>query len=61
MDLLATILELRQKQFTHLPEDLVAEIVRIEIDYAEDRSEAQKRVEQALEKYLNNLPELASC
>jgi len=61
MDLLATILELRRKQFAHLPEDLVKDIVRIEIDYAEDRSEALKRVEQALERYLNSLPENKSC
>ena len=61
MDLLSTILELRQKQFAHLPEDLVKEIVTIEMDYAENRSEALKRVEQALERYLNNLPENKSC
>ena len=61
MDLLSTILDLHQKQFAHLPEDLVKEIVRIEIDYAEDRTEALKRVEQALERYLNSLPENKTC
>lgn len=61
MDLLSTILELRQKQFAHLPEDLVKEIVSIEIHYAEDRAEALKRVNQALERHLNSLPENKSC
>jgi ribonucleotide reductase beta subunit family protein with ferritin-like domain len=61
MDLLSTIMELRQKQFRDLPEDLVREIVEIETRYAEDRTEALKRVDQALERYLNHLPEIASC
>jgi hypothetical protein len=54
MDLLSTILELRQMRFPNLPEDLVKEIVSIETDYAEDRAEGFKRVNQALERYLNS-------
>jgi hypothetical protein len=61
MDLLSTILELRKGEFAHLPEDLVKEIVSIEVDYAEDRGEAFKRVNQAIERYLNTLPENKSC
>lgn len=54
MNILSTILELRQTRYPSLPEDLVKEIVSIETDYAEDRVEGFKRVNQALERYLNS-------
>ena len=53
MDILSTILELRQTRYPSLSADLVKEIVSIETDFAEDRTEGFKRVNQALERYLN--------
>jgi hypothetical protein len=53
MDILSTILELRQTRYPSLPVELVKEIVSIETDFAEDRAEGFKRVNQALERYLN--------
>jgi hypothetical protein len=54
-DLLATIQKLIREQFSDVPDDLVAEIISIEENYAADRAEANKRVSQAIEKYLSSL------
>jgi RIO-like serine/threonine protein kinase len=47
-----TIQELRSKKYPELPEDLVNEILNIEIECAEDRVEALKRIRLVIE---NNL------
>jgi hypothetical protein len=51
-ELLDTIEEIRKKQFAGLPADLVKEIVLIERDHTENRSEAYKRIGQAIDLYL---------
>ena len=61
MELLSTILELRAKRFSDLSSDLVEEIVSIEIAFAEDRTEAFKRVNQAIERHLYGLSENPLC
>jgi hypothetical protein len=47
-----TIEEIRKKQFADLPADLVKEIVLIEQNYTDNRSEAYRRIGQAIDAYL---------
>jgi hypothetical protein len=51
-ELLDTIEDIRKKNFPHLPPELVKRIVMIERDFTDNRTEAQKRIAQAIDENL---------
>jgi hypothetical protein len=51
-ELLETIEAIRKKNCPEIPAELVAEIVSIEMDFTDNRSEAYKRIEAVLDKHL---------
>ena len=51
-DLLDTIEEIRAKHFPSLDDELVKKIVSIEKGYTENKSEAHKRISEALDAHL---------
>lgn len=51
-DLLDTILKLRAKSYSEIPEDLLTNIVLIEQDCLDNRTEAHKRIQAAISEYL---------
>jgi RIO-like serine/threonine protein kinase len=51
--LIKTVQDLRYKKYPDLPEDLVNEILKIEIECTDDRVEALKRIRLVVENYLN--------
>ena len=53
-DLLNTILKLRTKSYTEIPEDLLTNIILIEQDCLDNRTEAPKRIQMAISEYLQN-------
>ena len=54
-ELLDTIEEIRKKNYPNVPADLVKQIVMAEQNFIENRSEAYKRISQAIDEYLDNL------
>lgn len=50
-DLLATVEEIRARDFAAVDAKLVAEILAIQHQFAEDRSEAYKRTDQAINRW----------
>lgn len=53
-DLLNTILKLRTKSYTEIPEDLLTNIILIEQNCLDNRTEAHKRIQIAISEYLQN-------
>lgn len=51
-DLIDTIEKIRQERFPDLPAELVAEIVSVEQKFVDNRVEAFKRINQAIDNYL---------
>ena len=51
-ELLNTIEEIRAKQFTDLPAELVKQIAVIERDYTDNRQEAYKRIAAAIDAHM---------
>jgi hypothetical protein len=51
-ELLDTIEKLRQEKFPQLPAELVQRIVEIEREFTDNRSEAFKRITQAVAQHL---------
>ena len=51
-DLLDTIEEIRKEKFADVPAELVKEILLIEANYTENRVEAYRRIEKAIDAYL---------
>jgi hypothetical protein len=52
-ELLDTIEEIRRKQYPELPAELVKQIIRTEQAYPDDRSEASRRISEAIDQQLN--------
>jgi hypothetical protein len=52
-ELLDTIERIRTQVFSEIPAELVRDIVLIEQDYTENRTEAYKRVMAAVDAYLD--------
>lgn len=52
-ELLDTIEEIRRKHYPTLSADLVKQIVRTEQDNPDDRSEASRRISEAIDQHLN--------
>jgi hypothetical protein len=52
--LLDTIEEIRKKSFPEVPAELVKQIVLIERDFTDNRQEAYKRIDQAINTHLEN-------
>lgn len=51
-DLLNTILKLRTERYSEIPEDLLTNIILIEQDCLDNRTEAHKRIHAAISEYL---------
>jgi hypothetical protein len=51
-ELLDTIEEIRKKRFPEISADLVKQVIGIERDFTENRSEAYKRIAQAIDSHL---------
>jgi hypothetical protein len=51
-ELLHTIEQIRAEKFGDIPADLVSNVVNIERDFTENRQEAYKRIEHAIDAYL---------
>ncbi len=51
-DLIDTIEKIRQERFPDLPAELVAEIVSVEQKFVDNRVEAFKRINQAIDNHL---------
>lgn len=54
-ELLDTIEQIRKEKFADLPADLVKEIVLIEADFTDNRQEANRRITQAIDTYMEKL------
>lgn len=52
-ELLDTIEEIRRKQYPELPAELVKQIICTEQAYPDDRSEASRRISEAIDQQLN--------
>lgn len=50
-DLLATVEEIRSRDFADLDPELVGEILAVQHQFAEDRSEARKRTDQIINRW----------
>jgi hypothetical protein len=51
-DLIATVEEIRERSFAQLDPELVAEILTVHHRYANDRAEARKLTEQAINRWI---------
>jgi len=51
-ELLDTIEEIRKKHFPDISADLVKQVIEIERNYTENRSEAYKRITQAIDSHI---------
>ena len=52
-ELLDTIEEIRKKNFPEVAADLVKQLVSIEMDFTDNRQEANKRIAQAIDAHLD--------
>jgi len=52
IDLLTTVLRLRQEQFPDVPEDLVRSVLKAEQECGENRTEAYRRIQAMLQEQL---------
>jgi hypothetical protein len=52
-----TVEKLRQEKYVDLPASLVDEILTIEAEWLEDRVQALRLIDQAVEKYLSSFEE----
>jgi hypothetical protein len=51
-EMLDTIEEIRKKRFPEISPDLVKQVIQIERDFTENRTEAYKRITQAIDSHL---------
>jgi hypothetical protein len=51
-ELLDTIEEIRKRNFPEVSADLVKQLISIEMDFTDNRQEANKRVAQAIDAHL---------
>ncbi len=47
-DILSTVEEIRSKKYPDIPEELVKQIIEVEAEYLEQRSEAAKRISKLI-------------
>ncbi|MGW7065972.1 hypothetical protein ACWGII_06180 [Streptomyces sp. NPDC054855] len=52
-DLLATVEEVRKERYPDLDPELVSEILQVQHQFAEDHSEARKRTEQIVNRWVS--------
>lgn len=51
-DLPGTVEEIRAKSYPDIPADLVAKVIAIERDFTDSRTEAAKRIREAIQEHL---------
>ncbi|GEM_PF-3473054 len=56
-DLLATVEDIRVRDYPDLDPDLVGEILSVQHQFAEDRAEARKRTEQLINRWAASQPD----
>lgn len=55
-ELIATVEQVRAERYPSLPPDLVSQILAIEAEHPEDRTEAMRAIKQAVLAALNSQP-----
>lgn len=54
-ELIKTLESIREKEFPHVPHNLVREIVNIEHDTLEDRKTSQEKISDTVENHLDEI------
>ena len=54
-ELKKTLLDIRNSQFGEIPEELITTILSLQDIYAQDRSEAYKKIKKIVDEYVNSV------